>query len=327
LDYHLCFLLHLLQPHGEKLKQLYGCVYEQSCELGYTPTGPVEQKYFVKGSWQVLEDTTDSVCDSFGNKCTLYYPNITDSYSKRPIVTWGNGTNSRPDQYAYFLKHLVSWGFVVIATQEQQTLLHGKGKAIFEAAQLLVRSNDDAGLLKGVFYKRLDVRQIGAAGHSQGAAAAIAALMQSNGLIKTVVPIELPSEFWCTANCIDIGQLKGGSIFFVTGSLDFIAPPTQWPSEPGLQSIEAYYKKVPNQVPKLMGALNGSGHADVLGQPGCQPTHWTCGVGVYGYLGYPTAWLMYQLQGDTLAHGAFVKGTGEIFLQRRNWPLVESNIR
>ena len=49
--------------------------------------------------------------------------------------------------------------------------------------------------------------------------------------------------------------------------------------------------------------------------------------GVYGYLGYPTAWFMDRLQGDTYAHGAFVNGTGEIFSETRNWEYVASNIQ
>ncbi len=36
--------------------------------------------------------------------------------------------------------------------------------------------------------------------------------------------------------------------------------------------------------------------------------------------------MMYQLQGDAVAHGAFVSGTGEMFSQTVNWEHVGSNI-
>jgi hypothetical protein len=49
-------------------------------------------------------------------------------------------------------------------------------------------------------------------------------------------------------------------------------------------------------------------------------------VGVYGYLGYITAWLMDQLQANASAHAAFVHGSGEMFHQPRNWEYVDSNI-
>ena len=52
-----------------------------------------------------------------------------------------------------------------------------------------------------------------------------------------------------------------------------------------------------------------------------------CTYGVYGYLGYPTAWLMDQLQGDAYAHKAFVKPAGEFSFQISNWLFVDSNVR
>jgi hypothetical protein len=47
---------------------------------------------------------------------------------------------------------------------------------------------------------------------------------------------------------------------------------------------------------------------------------------ISGYLGYPTAWMMAQLQGDSYAAGAFAKDGGEIFSETTNWEYVESNI-
>jgi len=183
--------------------------------------------------------------------------------------------------------------------------------SILEAAQLLARANDDPKLLKGVFYRKLDVTQIGAMGHSQGAEAAIAALMQSNGFIKTVVPFELPAVDICGSNCIDITQFTRGSIFFVTGTDDLIAPPDQCECDHKPNSVRAYYDLVPNSVAKVMGALFAYGHSDILGQPDCGAIP-GCYVGVYGYLGYPTAWMMYQLKGDAYAGSAFKGRTAEI---------------
>jgi hypothetical protein len=64
----------------------------------------------------------------------------------------------------------------------------------------------------------------------------------------------------------------------------------------------------------------------VQGQPDCSSVPIGCVNGVYGYLGYPTAWFMYQLQADNFAHGAFVNGTGEMFTETKNWQLVASNV-
>jgi hypothetical protein len=43
------------------------------------------------------------------------------------------------------------------------------------------------------FFLKLNVGQIGAFGASQGATGVINVLMKSNGSMKTVIPIELPS--------------------------------------------------------------------------------------------------------------------------------------
>jgi hypothetical protein len=275
---------------------------------------PIEQKYAASGPWTVVEDVTESPCDSFGNKCSLFYPDLKASDLTHPIITWANGTFASPEQYAYFLRHLASWGFVVIATQELNTLNNGAGQTIIDAAQLLVRANSDEKLLKGVFYKKLNVDQVGAMGHSQGAAAAIVALMQSNGLIKTVVPIELVWRKWCSGNCIDIkcinptqicfeiGKFQNGSIFLVSGFEDPISPPEQLDGDVGLQSVKAYFKALPDNVYKARGSIVGSSHNDIQGQPDCGATRiFLCNRGVYGYLGYPTAWMVFQLQGDKSA--------------------------
>jgi len=83
---------------------------------------------------------------------------------------------------------------------------------------------------------------------------------------------------------------------------------------------------VPAGVGKVKGTLIGPNHNDVTGQPDCVHAAFPCANGVYGYLGYPTAWLMFQLQGDSFAHGAFVSGTGEMFSETKNWEFVASNI-
>ena len=71
----------------------------------------------------------------------------------------------------------------------------------------------------------------------------------------------------------------------------------------------------------------GPSHNDIGGQPDCSRAPFPCINGVYGYLGYPTAWFMDRLQGDSYAHGAFVNSTGEMFSQITNWGNVASNIQ
>ncbi len=79
-------------------------------------------------------------------------------------------------------------------------------------------------------------------------------------------------------------------------------------------------------IVKVKGTLIGPTHCDVQGVPNCTATTVPCFLPAYGYLGYPTAWMMFQLQGESLAHGAFVSGTGEMFSETKNWQLVASSV-
>jgi hypothetical protein len=291
------------------------------------PTRPIELKYHADGRWAVTARLAAACCDSSGNKFDLYYPaNLGAGGFKHPILTWGNGTKAQPGQYDYFLKHLASWGFVIVATEDENT---GPGQTILDAANYMIGENSNS---SSIFFQKLDVKEIGTLGHSQGATGAINALIKSGGTIKTVIALELPRQFFCRSkvNCTDTKNLTAGSIFFIDGSKDGISPPTQYSWESGEQSIQAYYDATPSGIAKVKGTLIRPDHVDLIGQPDC-PTDWKrwlfmCTGGVYGYLGYPTAWMMAQLQGDTYAAGAFANRSGEIFSETTNWEYVESNI-
>jgi hypothetical protein len=295
----------------------------------YEPNGEIEKKYYSPGPWkEVTVGETEKPCDSEGNKCILVYPtNLGANGFKHPIVAYGNGTNAHPTEAAYFLKHLASWGFAVIGSEDKHTL---QGITILDSVKFLIAANSDP---DSIFQNKLDVSQIGAAGYSQGAFGAISAMIKSPGLIKTAIAIALPKKSWCNPACPnpDVRDLTQGSIFFVTGSDDPIAPPAQPPGSPGEQSIEAYYKAVPEGLMKVKGTLAGASHNDISGQPDCAAPDPGCVIGVHGYLGYPAAWLMYQLQGDSHARGAFVQEAGEMFKgppppAMRNWDHAASNI-
>lgn len=296
------------------------------------PTLPIEQKYYAAGPWAVTATKAFGCCDSSGNKFDVWYPTqLGKNGFRHPIITWGNGTDAVPSQYSYLLSHLASWGFVVVASENEQT---GTGQVILDAARWMVAQNDQA---SSIFFHVLSTTQVGAIGHSQGASGAVNAQLKSGGLITTAVPIEIPLQLGCLldpAKCTDTRKLTGGSIFLVNGSADGVISPSLpiVPWQGTLQSNDDYYQAAPASVAKAWGTLNGPGHLDVQGQPACnranpppQPPEW-CVSGVYGYLGYPTAWMMDRLQNDGYAHQAFISGTGEMFRETANWSNQRSNI-
>ncbi len=81
--------------------------------------------------------------------------------------------------------------------------------------------------------------------------------------------------------CQDPQQERGGGVRF--GPVD--------------EAVVEYYNEVHYAAAMLV--LNGADHLTIQGNGG-------------GYLGYLTAWLMYQLQGDQYAGGAFVADPPEV---------------
>jgi hypothetical protein len=293
------------------------------------PTKPIEQKYYANGPWTVTTTVTATACDSKGDLCDIYFPaNLGANGFLHPIVVWGNGTGTTPiaaSTYAYYLRHLASWGFVVIATQDGTT---GIGQTLIDSANYIKARNTDA---SSVFFGKLDVTKIGAVGHSQGATGVINAMIHSGGMISTAVAFHLPAQMWCSSssNCLQTATLTGataGSILYVSGSADTLISPDTQLFGSQLNSNTAYYNATPSALTKAKAIIKGTNHNDVQGNPTCPSGLGSCNNGVDAYLGYPTAWLMWQLQGAADGQQAFKASTGEIYTETTNWQSILSNV-
>ena len=262
--------------------------------LGY----PVEAAYTKPGPYAT---TTGTVTDGAGNAIyDLYYP---EDYAalgfKSPIVTWGNGTWGIPPYYSTLLGHLASYGFSVIGTTSRET---GSGVEIGDAAHYLVTQAGTAG---SAFYGNLDVTRVAAAGHSQGAGGATLAALNNPALIKTLMTFSLPITYWL--NGPSVAQLTRPAFLTSTHGIfnSVIAPPV-------IERI--FYETL--TVPAALGIILDSDgkradHASIEdtaygGNPG-------------GELGYPTAWLAYQLRSDPTAAAAFTGAHPEL-VSNSNWP-------
>jgi hypothetical protein len=257
-------------------------------ETAYTRPGP-------------YATTTGAVTDGAGNAIyDLYYPeDYTALGFKSPIVTWGNGTWGIPPYYSTLLSHLASYGFTVIGTTSRET---GSGVEIGDAAHYLV---SQAGTAGSVFYGNLDVTHAAAAGHSQGADGATRAALNNPALIKTLLTFSLPITYWL--NGPSIAQLTRPAFLTSTHGIwdSVIAPPV-------IERI--LYETL--TVPAALGIILESDgkradHASIEdpsygGNPG-------------GELGYPTAWLAYQLRSDPTAATAFTGAHPEL-VSNSNWP-------
>lgn len=254
---------------------------------GGEPAPPtIESTYAATGPWRV---ETEQVVDGEGRSYVVHRPAALGAHGfAHPIVTWGNGTLRPEWSYAVLLEHLASWGFVTIASTSVFT---GGGDEILAGAQYLVAQDALPG---SVYHHRLATRRVAAIGHSQGAYGALNAARHSAGLVRTIVPISLPDPFWVSpehaADLSDISQ----SVFFVSGSGDWLSTP---------KGILSYFEQIPGTA--IVGTRVGALHDEIL-----SPTD--------GYLGYVTAWLMYQLEDDAVAAKAF-NGAHPELLANASW--------
>lgn len=295
------------------------------------PTGPIERKYDASGPAGAVHMTSAAACDRKGNPCEIWYPSDIGLGRPRAVLLWANGTSDVPvgkEVYEYLLSHFASWGFVVIATRDGKT---GYGDTVLDSLAYL---HSLAAQPASPLHRRVDFSQVGVAGHSQGATGAANAMLKSGGAIKTAIAFQLPAQLWCSPAdlCLltpDLKAATSGSIFYVGGTLDaLISPDWQLGSSP-LNSLTAYYNATPSSLMKAKGLVKLANHNDILGKPDCGSAALsvtlTCTFGVFGYRGFPTAWLAWQLQGSEEAGAAFRSRSGEFFTAKA-WHSQVSNI-
>ena len=247
----------------------------------------------------------------------IWYPSALAGEEGRewPIVVMANGTGVPASRYTPVFRHLASWGFVVIGNEMQNSW---SGGASAGALDLLAELNEDPSSL---FYHKLDLDNVGSAGHSQGAIGAINAVTaQPNGdSYKALYLASTPSSLYASTlewaydpALIDVpcfmtagtGLLDAGE----AGSPE-VAEEAQEVSISPLWSQEENYGLIPDSVPKLRARRTGADHAEMLPWPD----------------GYMTAWFMYWLQGDEAAGRAFFGPDAEI-VHNPLWQDIEKNL-
>jgi len=110
---------------------------------------------------------------------------------KNPIISWANGTLFGINNYQMLLDHWASHGFVVIAAHSQNTAGGATHKA---GIDWLVAENSRSA---SIYFGLLDTGAIGAAGHSQGGGATIAAGSNKPGPAGIVATLPLMPILSC----------------------------------------------------------------------------------------------------------------------------------
>ncbi|KAF6614598.1 alpha/beta hydrolase [Paenibacillus polymyxa] len=274
----------------------------------YTETvktgGELEAKYIAMGEHEV--SYFESAAMMSFKKYEIFYPaDISEMNRSLPVVVFVNGTGITGSKYQALQKHLASWGFITIATEEEYAWNGFSAEMSVRYLELLNEYKDKINGGDNVFYKKIDLDHIGITGHSQGGIGVINAItdQKHSDIYKAAVMLSsaktvMSEALQWTSNptLIKAPTMIIGS----TGNTDEqIAP---------LESLQKLYNDIPNNVTKVMARRNDADHGQML----------------YYADGYVTAWFMYYLNGDTEAGNAFFGVNAEI-LSNANLQDIKKN--
>lgn len=99
-------------------------------------------------------------------KFEMYYPKDIEDMDKLPVVVFVNGTGVKGSKYPALQKHLASWGFITIATEEEYAWSGFSAEMSVRYLALLNQYQEEG--KENVFYHKIDMDKIGITGHSQG---------------------------------------------------------------------------------------------------------------------------------------------------------------
>lgn len=209
------------------------------------------------------------------------------------ILLNGTGVSCDVDEPLY--KHLASWGFIVIGNTDEQTRAGYSAQWGLEIMENLARDK------QSVFYKKIDFKNIGIGGHSQGANGAVSALLKREMMprFKTLVTISGVTPSLLEKLDMEKWDFNPGEIsipwFMVSGDgpidRNVITP---------LSDMEKIFEKASTFV--VMGRRNIATHSDIQAESDA----------------YVTAWFRWQLKNDFYAARVFMGADAEI-LRNSGW--------
>ncbi|MFD1888412.1 poly(ethylene terephthalate) hydrolase family protein [Paenibacillus wenxiniae] len=267
----------------------------QNVPENYTTTvktaGPLEAKYMANGSHKV--SYFESYAMMSFEKYEIFYPSdITNIQKSLPVVVFVNGTGIKGSKYTALQKHMASWGFITIATEEEYAW---NGFSAEMSVRFLEKLNNSKQFdhKDNVFYHKINVKNIGITGHSQGGYGVVNAITVQKHAASYKAAVILSSDASFSGNdfmwAADSTLIKTPSLIIgSTGKFDSAVA--------SLENLQGLYSSIKEGTTKVLARRNDADHGQML----------------YYADGYVTAWFMYYLQHNEEATAAFFTKDAEI---------------
>ena len=139
-----------------------------------------------------------------------------------PAVSFGHGFLQKPSRYAETLRHLASWGFVVIASESEVGLSPDHQQLALDMIAALDFLEQGAGDPASWLHGHVDVESFGVSGHSMGGGASILAAAEDRR-IHAVANLAAAET---RPSAVDAMARLEAPVHFIVGSQDAIVPPT-----------------------------------------------------------------------------------------------------
>lgn len=253
--------------------------------------GEIEAKYLSMGPYEV--DYKESLAMMSFKKYEIYYPtNMKEIDSALPVVVFVNGTGAIGSKYPALQKHLASWGFITIATEEEQAWYGFSAEMSVRYLELLNGYEKEGDGTENPFYQKIDLERVGITGHSQGGFGVVNAITEHRHHENYKAAVILSSNAQTNEGLqweADATKIQAPTMILAsTGNTDSALA--------SLESIQTLYDQIPDDVPKVLARRTNADHGEML----------------YSADGYVTAWFCWLLQGDEDAAKAFVGEDAEL---------------
>lgn len=270
-----------------------------------TSGATLERKYTNKGIYAISSFEQISEDEKIGQFKIWYPTELNDTDKKYPAVVMVNGTGVPASRYEAVFERLASWGFIVIGNEDGSSW---DGVSSAASLDFLINLGEDE---NSVLFGKVDMDNIGIAGHSQGGVGAINAVTaQENGNTYKAL-------YTASTTHIALSEALSWSYDVSKISIPYFMTAETMQTDAGnekdtgiapLSSLQENYIAIPDTAEKVYARRVNADHADMLVQAD----------------GYMTAWFMYYLKGDAEAEQVFVGASAEI-LTNSNWQDIEKN--